>query len=123
MIELHYIIWFNLAVQFAVVFSGMLYLHFRRHARVSMPNVCLLNESTHEASSSGWHPDILTQTIVELAATREKVIAHDARLAELDIRYVTKAEFVPVRMVVYGMVGVILTTALLSILVLIWRTK
>jgi hypothetical protein len=75
----------------------------------------------------GWSPDPLTQALTDLKAAKEQITEQKETIARMDDHFLTRREFsnafTPVRNVVYGMVGIILSSALASILLLIWKSK
>lgn len=74
--------------------------------------------SDHVRRHQGWKPDPLTEAISDLDHLKDEVSTLSKKVSE---ECVSKYEFQPIQRVVYGMVAVILTTALLSLLVLIWK--
>jgi len=114
-----HILWLNLMVQLAAILAcakafcvanGRLSMIGSSRDCISMPMIA------EGRQGSDWHMEPLTQALTELSAAK-------AQIASFEARFVTKEEFSPVKRVVYGMVSVILTTAMLSILVLIWKGK
>ena len=71
---------------------------------------------TRRPPSGEWHRDPLTEVATEVDLLKKSV-------EKLDSMYVTKEEFEPVKKAVYGVIWLVLGTAVLSVLVLIWRTK
>ena len=75
----------------------------------------------------GWNPDPLTQALTDLKSAKDQILEQKETIARMDDHFLTRKEFnlafTPVRNVVYGMVGIIITTALASVLLLIWKSK
>ena len=129
MATLH-ILWFNLAIQSIVILiclkvlanhggvyralgvGGTNYAHLE--ARHNLSALMLAEE--RNPRSVEWHLDPLTQALTELATAK-------ARIAEFEKLYVTQKEFLPIQRAVYGVVIVVGTTAITSILFLIWKGK
>jgi len=101
----------NLTVQIcAMCISIWEFLPFR--------GCCFADDLNNE--SHGWRTDPLTEVRTESRDIRRRVGTIEECLKD---QYVTRADFDPVRRVVYGLVGLVLTTAVGSILALIWNVK
>jgi hypothetical protein len=60
--------------------------------------------------------DLLIRIDERTEATHKEIEALKGAFEMLPMRYVTRSEFKPIRSIVYGMAGVILSAALLAVL-------
>ena len=74
----------------------------------------------YEIDPHKYEIDPMTEALTKAGMEAERA---NQKVDNLSKQFVTKEEFAPVQKVVYGMVGVILVTALASLLILIWKTK
>ena len=123
-----HVLWINLAVQILALSVCAVYV--QRLAKDVRWFWCFLAED-HHSGFGEWKMDPLTQALIEIDAAKKQGEGQDERLLSLEQGIaafraefkVLLAEFRLVRTIVFGMVGLVCTTALASLLVLIWKTK
>ena len=116
--SLAYVLYINLTIQLFAASVCMCGLH-----RLAGGFGCFLSED-HRPDSGEWRPDPLTQAITQIETAKKQGEGQDERIMALETTLaVLLAEFRLVRTIVFGMVGLVCTTALASVLVLIWKTK
>ena len=108
------IVWLNLLIQLLVMLWCKRSLE--RMVPYSSSHILMM-----EGRSEGFHIDPLTEALTKLSEADKET---KETLTGLDRRFVKREEFEPVQKVVYGMVGIILATAIVSLLLLIsWKGK